>query len=58
MIDEFSGTFELDYPIKEEIWCKLTDVELEHTDRFVFTTASGKQVEYMKVAVTYPNKED
>lgn len=56
MIDEYSGTFELDYPIKDEIWDLLTDNELEHTNTMIFTTKSGRQVEFRKVAVTYPPK--
>ena len=57
MIDEFSGTFELDYPISEEMWDIIADTELKHTDTVIFTTKSGKQVEFRKVAVTYPTKK-
>lgn len=42
-------TLSLNSPISDEQWDRLTDVELDHTDKIVFTTKAGKKVEFVKV---------
>lgn len=41
-------TMELESPMTKEDWEKITDVEMERTDKIVFTTPSLKEVEFVK----------
>ena len=50
-MSNFEGTLELKSPLTKECWDKLTDVELENTERMWFTTPNGKRVEYIKADV-------
>lgn len=36
-------------PITDDIWKFLNDMDLEYTDRVVFITKDGKELEYKKV---------
>lgn len=35
-------------PITDDVWEFLNDIDLEHTDRVVFITKDGKEVEFVK----------
>ena len=49
MSDTF--TLHLNNPLTEEDWDKLTDAELEHTERIWYSTPSGKRVEFINANV-------
>lgn len=46
-----TGEFTLNSPLTKEDWDKLSDVELEHTEKIWFMTPSGKKVEYVPMSV-------
>ena len=46
-----TGEFTLNSPLTKEDWDKLSDAELEHTEKILFVTPSGKKVEYMSMSV-------
>ena len=41
-------TLTLNSPITDEQWDAITDVDFEHTDRIMFHTKHGKDVEFVK----------
>lgn len=45
-MDEFE--FTLDYPLTEEQWDMLEDVDFDHTDNITFHTKHGKEVRFVK----------
>ena len=49
MIDSFE--LALSNPLTQEDWDKLTDVELEKTEKMWFKTPSGKKVEFIPLSV-------
>jgi hypothetical protein len=49
MSDSFE--FTLHSPLSKEDWDKLTDVELERTERIWFKTPSGKKIDYIPADV-------
>lgn len=48
MGEEFEFSFQLNHPLTEEDWNKITDAELEHTDEIIFHTPKGKEVVFVK----------
>lgn len=42
-------TFTLDYPLTDEQWDMIQDVDLERTDNVWFHTKHNKEVEFVKV---------
>jgi len=45
---EYECPFQLNHPLTEEDWNKITDAELEHTDEIIFHTPKGKEVVFVK----------
>lgn len=41
-------TLTLNNPLTDEQWDKITDVDFDHTDRIMFHTKHGKDVEFVK----------
>ncbi len=41
-------TMQLQSPLTAEDWAKITDENLEHTERITFTTPSGRSVPFVK----------
>ena len=44
-----TNTLTLNSPITEEQWDVITDVDFDRTDRMLFHTKHGKEVEFVKV---------
>lgn len=54
--ETFTAT--LNSPLTAEDWAKITDEEMEHTDRVIFTTPSGREVEFVKIRHAERREDD